>query len=47
MKKTELEAPFMDCDRLKAFCEATKRCKPCLSASGGSKPQTRIQKVEG
>jgi len=47
MKKAELEALFTDCDRLKAFCEEAKRCKPCLSASDGSRPRARIQKVEG
>jgi hypothetical protein len=47
MKKAEMESLFMDCDRLKAFCEEAKRCRPCSTASGESKPQTRIQKVEG
>jgi hypothetical protein len=47
MKKSELELLFMDCDRLKAFCEEAKRCRPCLAASDGSKPQARIQMVEG
>ncbi len=47
MKKAELEALFLDCDRLKAFCEEAKRCKPCSSTSDGSKPQSRVQKVEG
>jgi hypothetical protein len=47
MKKADLELLFMDCDRLQAFCEDAKRCRPCLSSSHGAKPQARVQKVEG
>lgn len=47
MKKAELEALFLDCDRLMAFCEEAKRCRPCLQSSSGAKPQARVQKIEG
>jgi hypothetical protein len=47
MKKAELESLFLDCDRLKAFCEEAKRCRPCLTASDTAQPQARIQMVEG
>ena len=47
MKKGELELLLLDCDRLKAFCEEAKRCRPCLATSNGSKPQARVQIVDG
>lgn len=47
MKKAELEALFLDCDRLKAFCEEAKRCRSCSATSDGAKPRARVQKIEG
>jgi hypothetical protein len=47
MKKAELEALLMDCERLQAFCEEAKRCRPCHTASGGSKPQARVHRIDG
>ena len=47
MKKAELEALFLDCERLKAFCEEAHRCRPCTEASDSSRPQARVQKIEG
>jgi hypothetical protein len=42
MKKIELEALFMDCDRLKAVCEQMHRCRPCASGSSSGKPKARL-----
>lgn len=47
MKKSELELLLADCDRLKAFCDDAKRCRPCLTTNGASKPQARVRMVEG
>lgn len=45
MKKTDLEALFLDCDRLKALCEQMNRCHPCASRSPSDRPKTRLQQV--
>jgi hypothetical protein len=45
MKKTELEALFLDCDRLKALCEQMNRCHPCASRSPSDRPKARLQQA--
>lgn len=45
MKKSELEALFLDCDRLKALCERMNRCRPCVSRSPSSRPKARLQQA--
>ena len=45
MKKTELEALFLDCDRLKALCEEMKRCHPCASKPSSGRPKARLQQA--
>lgn len=45
MKKSELEALLLDCDRLKAFCEQKNRCRPCASKASSSTPKTRLQQA--
>lgn len=43
MKKADLEALFMDCDRLKALCEQMHQCRPCPAKPGSGKPKARLQ----
>ena len=45
MKKSELEALLLDCDRLKAFCDQKNRCRPCASTASSGKPKTRLQRA--
>ena len=45
MKKTELEALFLDCDRLKALCEQMNRCHPCAAGSSSGKAKVRLQQA--
>ena len=44
-EKTELEALFLDCDRLKALCEQMNRCHPCASRSPSGRPKARLQQA--
>ena len=45
MKKSELEALFLDCDRLKAFCDQKNSCHACASRPSSGKPKTRLQQA--
>lgn len=43
MKKAELEALLMDCDRTKALCEQMNRYRPCTPVSTGTKAKVSLQ----
>lgn len=45
MKKIELEALFMDCDRLKALCDQMHRCRPCTPESASGKPKAQLRQT--
>ena len=45
MNKKDMEALFMDCDRLKAMCEQMNRCRPCPQGISSGKPKARLQRI--
>ena len=46
MDKASLEKLFLDCERLKKFCEHIHACKPCLSLSSPQPDTSQINTVE-
>lgn len=45
MRKTELEALFLDCDRLKSICDEMNRHNSHTRKSTSSRPKARLQQV--